>query len=175
MNFKDQYKHPNWQRVRLEALEAANFTCQRCGSSEEQLHVHHKRYIKGRMIWEYSGVELEALCEPCHAESHRDKELLQALIARLPSDAITDIYSLLSGYCSHVEGPACLHEIDLQSVENPDYFHLGKLAAAIDNKSYRLADVTDAFDGVEAISKSNGGIVEINFTARPRSEFEVVF
>lgn len=32
-----------------------------------------------------------------------------------------------------------------------------------------------AFDGVEAISKSNGGIVEINFTARPRSEFEVVF
>lgn len=174
MKFQDQYKHPNWQRVRLEALEAADFTCQRCGTSDDQLHVHHKRYIKGRMIWEYSGVELEVLCDPCHAQSHNDMELLKALISRLPSDAIPDIYSLLSGYCAHIEGPACLHDVDLSNVENPESLYVGKLAALVENKVSRVADLCNAIECLESISKSVGGVATINISAIS-SKREAVF
>lgn len=67
MDFKDQYKHPMWQKKRLEALNDAGFMCQRCCGDEEQLHVHHKVYVKGRKIWEYAISELSVLCESCHA------------------------------------------------------------------------------------------------------------
>jgi len=106
MEWKDQYKHPNWQRRRAEALESAEYKCQRCGDTETQLHVHHKRYIKGRMVWEYGTGELEVLCEPCHELSHAEKDALQEFIARLPSEAIPEILGLLLGYCEERPYPA---------------------------------------------------------------------
>jgi hypothetical protein len=100
MEWKAQYKHPNWQRKRLEALEAANFTCQLCGDKESQLHVHHKRYVKGRMIWEYANTELSVLCEPCHLDSHDQKNLFSRLIAESPIASHGEFAPLLYGYLS---------------------------------------------------------------------------
>lgn len=106
MEFKEQYKHPNWQKKRLEALTGADYVCQRCYDGDSQLHVHHKRYVKGRKIWEYATGELEVLCESCHELAHGEKEVLQSLIADLPSEAISEIISLVAGYCSVAIGPA---------------------------------------------------------------------
>ena len=36
------------------------------------LNVHHIKYRKGAMPWEYSDDELVTLCEGCHSEIHRD-------------------------------------------------------------------------------------------------------
>lgn len=58
LSWSQQYKHPQWQRKRLEALEAAGWECENCGEKETTLNVHHKRYVKGRMIWEYDVSEL---------------------------------------------------------------------------------------------------------------------
>ena len=52
-NFSAQYKHPLWQKKRLEALSGSGFECQNCGSKDDQLHVHHKSYVKGRNVWDY--------------------------------------------------------------------------------------------------------------------------
>lgn len=78
--WKDQYKHPLWQKKRLEALEAAGFECGDCGANEAQLHVHHRRYVKGRLIWEYALDELDVLCASCHEVAHEKKDALIGLI-----------------------------------------------------------------------------------------------
>lgn len=70
-DFWEQYKHPEWQKKRLECLEAAAWECQECGATDQELHVHHPRYIKGRMAWEYENTELQVLCETCHKAAHK--------------------------------------------------------------------------------------------------------
>lgn len=100
MTYAEQLKHPNWQRRRLEMLEAAGFECSRCGDKETTLHVHHPRYIKGRMAWEYDNTELEVLCADCHENHH----FCAKAIARLMQHA--DEYSILgliAGYLSQHE------------------------------------------------------------------------
>lgn len=94
-SYGDQLKHPNWQRRRLEVLSLADFSCQNCGEKETTLHVHHKRYVKGRQVWEYEDHELEVLCEPCHADRHYDIDLLQRLM--LASGDYRGAIGLISG------------------------------------------------------------------------------
>lgn len=74
MSYSEQLKHPNWQRKRLEVLEAADWSCERCFAENVTLHVHHRAYVKGRMAWEYENSELEALCKDCHEGEHADQE-----------------------------------------------------------------------------------------------------
>jgi hypothetical protein len=76
MAYAEQLKHPNWQKKRLESLQAAGWKCQRCEAKDETLHVHHKKYFKGRMAWEYSLHELAVLCESCHSSVHDDEDFL---------------------------------------------------------------------------------------------------
>lgn len=81
MTYAEQLRHPFWQRKRLEVLSAADFSCEDCGDAERTLHVHHKRYVKGRLAWEYEGHELEALCDSCHERKHGDKEVLEKMLS----------------------------------------------------------------------------------------------
>lgn len=108
-DFWAQYKHPNWQKKRLEALDDAGWACQECETKNDQLHVHHVRYIKGRKIWEYELHEFRVLCEACHAQEHIYKEAIGDLLTianryQIPSG---EIASLLFGYISRM-GPADL-------------------------------------------------------------------
>lgn len=97
ISWKDQYKHPLWQKKRLEALEVAGFSCEHCDDSESQLHVHHKQYFKGRRIWEYELSELSVLCEACHEEAHQLNDKLKAALAT--TDATTkQIIGYLDGH-----------------------------------------------------------------------------
>lgn len=68
MDYKEQIKHPKWQKKRLEILSRDNFTCQDCFDNESQLNVHHISYLKGAKIWEYENDMLLTLCNNCHNE-----------------------------------------------------------------------------------------------------------
>jgi hypothetical protein len=81
----------------LEILERDKFSCSNCGDTESTLHVHHRRYVKGRKAWEYTDAELETLCEPCHADEHRAAEMMQALNAE-PEFHVKAAYAFLVGY-----------------------------------------------------------------------------
>lgn len=70
MNYAEQYKSPHWQKKRLEMLSGAAYTCELCGDTETQLHVHHRFYRAGAKIWEYENYELAVLCEECHSMVH---------------------------------------------------------------------------------------------------------
>lgn len=143
MEWKEQYRHPLWQRKRLEMLEAADFTCQRCASKETHLHVHHKHYVKGRMIWEYEKYELEVLCEPCHDEAHADKNMLQEILSSIPTGAIPDITFLVFGFCCHIKGPARLDyenlDVGPSRFSNLRGYEVGRAAAAICNLGETLS------------------------------------
>lgn len=65
-SYAEQLRHPNWQKKRLEILSRDDFHCQLCFDGESPLHVHHKRYIKGRKPWEYDSRDLVTVCENCH-------------------------------------------------------------------------------------------------------------
>ena len=43
--YAELLKKPQWQKRRLQMLEKAGWMCAECGAEEQQLHVHHKRYI----------------------------------------------------------------------------------------------------------------------------------
>ena len=68
IDYKEQYKHPKWQKRRLQILERDNFTCKKCGDTETTLHVHHLIYYKGRTVWNYIDFDLITLCEHCHVQ-----------------------------------------------------------------------------------------------------------
>lgn len=60
MNYSKKLSHPRWQRRRLERLSEENFSCQICSNEDEELHVHHLYYDKGKDIWEYPNKALVA-------------------------------------------------------------------------------------------------------------------
>jgi len=70
LSWKEQYKHPNWQRKRLEILKRDNFTCRMCLNKDDQLHVHHLKYDKTKFIWEIHEMYLVTLCHSCHEKEH---------------------------------------------------------------------------------------------------------
>lgn len=95
MTYSEQLRHPNWQRKRLEMLQAANFECSNCGDKETTLHVHHKQYLKGHMAWEYNEHQLEVLCEQCHELAHDFSEDLKLILSLTdPIEAL----AILRGY-----------------------------------------------------------------------------
>ena len=70
MDYKDQLKHPKWQKKRLEILNRDEFTCQLCKSTEKTLHVHHLYYDYKKRLWEYKNETMVTLCEECHSFIH---------------------------------------------------------------------------------------------------------
>lgn len=68
MKYADQLKKPQWQKKRLDILNRDGFTCKACGDKETTLHVHHFKYQKGKLPWEYPDTNFITLCESCHEE-----------------------------------------------------------------------------------------------------------
>jgi hypothetical protein len=79
--FWDAYKHPLWQKKRLEIMQRDGFRCVSCDSEEDILNVHHTvPYRKGAKPWEYENKELTTLCENCHKEISEIVEYAKAVI-----------------------------------------------------------------------------------------------
>ena len=72
IEWKKQYNHPNWQRMRLFILDRDNFKCQKCGDEHSMLHIHHSHYSDG-FIWEINPKYLVTLCDRCHSKAHKKK------------------------------------------------------------------------------------------------------
>ena len=100
LTYKEQLLHTNWQRKRLEMLNAAGWKCVSCEAADQTLHVHHKRYIKGRMAWEYDESELAVLCDGCHRQEHDDMQVADELLAA--SDTAANA-ALIAGFLSHAD------------------------------------------------------------------------
>lgn len=96
-DFFENYKHPLWQKKRLEIMQAAGFRCQDCGSEDDTLNVHHAYYIKGNKPWEYPGESLRCLCETCHKERHAKLEALRYIVGLLPPQEVDQVIGYAKG------------------------------------------------------------------------------
>lgn len=73
---KKEYKGKNWLSQRRKARKRDNYTCQRCGITEEEfgqeLSVHHKiPFVMFNSYLEANRLHnLECVCEPCHRKIH---------------------------------------------------------------------------------------------------------
>lgn len=171
--YSEQLKHPNWQRKRLEVLDAAEWKCATCEATDKTLHVHHKHYVKGRQVWDYEVEELEALCEDCHESAHKAKALIDALIAQFPSLMWSRIAAMLIGYGEEHVDPA--YWLELGGRE--DFARAGQVAWFMGNMTLEQAremrDLCDELnpDGViQALRQMADIEIEVAFALRPASE-----
>lgn len=68
--YSELLRDPRWQRKRLEIFSRDKWACTRCANKEEELHVHHHQYKRGKLPWEYSDSSLTTWCDTCHREFH---------------------------------------------------------------------------------------------------------
>ena len=65
--YQRKLAHPDWQRVRLEVMKRDNFKCQKCGSDDKELHIHHRYYSNTfSNPQDYPLDALITLCYECH-------------------------------------------------------------------------------------------------------------
>jgi hypothetical protein len=64
--YSEQLKDPRWQRKRIEIMQRDNFGCQLCGDTQTELHIHHKKYLKNKLAFEYDNTHLITYCKHCH-------------------------------------------------------------------------------------------------------------
>ena len=83
MTYSEKLKDPRWQRRRLEKMKQADFACEVCADSTEELHVHHKQYLNGYEPWEYEDSLLLCLCRTCHDIMHMDQAKVKKHAERL--------------------------------------------------------------------------------------------
>lgn len=69
MDYNTQLKSIQWKNKRNLIIVRDKFCCQNCNSTYN-LQVHHKKYIFGRMAWEYPDSLLITLCRKCHIKVH---------------------------------------------------------------------------------------------------------
>lgn len=92
VSYYELFKHPQWQRKRLEILERAGFECEDCGAKENTLHVHHSYCERGRKPWEHPSQNLHWLREDRHKKAQDRKHLLDRQLGHI---ALSDMDTLL--------------------------------------------------------------------------------
>lgn len=169
MEFKDQYKHPLWQKRRLDVLEKNGFECSCCGDSESQLHVHHRQYFKGRKVWEYADDELEVLCDSCHEEAHHTVDELKEVLSTLPLDGLREVAALVAGFRSYAFGPSGFDggkTYNALFLSDPYAFRAGHIAAL----TMMLSDSTQD-DLAEQLDVSlAGGRIDVLIPSRKKAD-----
>lgn len=71
MNYTEQLLSTEWKNKRLIILKRDNYCCTIC-NYDKTLQVHHKKYIYGRMAWDYPNTLLQTLCRKCHVNIHNN-------------------------------------------------------------------------------------------------------
>jgi len=83
----EKLKDPRWQKVRLSVLQRDSWTCQHCGDTESELHVHHGVYKFGVEPWDYPLQYLRTYCKPCHERANESRLFTQCAHAALRLDS----------------------------------------------------------------------------------------
>lgn len=69
MSYEEQLKDKRWLKKRKEVLDKKGYICSNCGS-KFGLEIHHLKYKKDKMAWEYPMSNFVVLCRKCHKKMH---------------------------------------------------------------------------------------------------------
>lgn len=64
-----------WSEFSEQEIERQGGSCWACGS-EDNLVVHHLRYVWGKDPWDYESNDLRILCKDCHRAIHAAADLV---------------------------------------------------------------------------------------------------
>jgi hypothetical protein len=105
MSYSEKLKNPEWQKKRLEVLNRDNLTCQLCFDEKTELHVHHKKYIKGKEPWDIPTSNLQTLCKHCHGliEWHKQHPEFSISTVAYKDTAAADTYLFIAASISEGE------------------------------------------------------------------------
>jgi len=93
MNYKEQLLTFEWQNKRLKIIKRDNFCCVKCGS-KNQLEVHHKKYSKLKLAWQYPNSNFITVCKNCHDKIHIDRQISTFFIIKRQPKKIKRIEKL---------------------------------------------------------------------------------
>ena len=107
-SYSEKLKDPRWQKKRLKILERDDWTCQRCKSKTETLHVHHRRYLPNTQPWDHPDKLLLTLCDICHELESDDlpHALNEARLALQDTWLSLDIYLFAASFEFAAKNPA---------------------------------------------------------------------
>src|SRR5687767_732853 len=81
--YSELLRDPRWQKKRLQILERENWTCETCGATDQELHVHHGYYERDKMPWDYHDDTLHCLCWECHSLAEMQRKISAHLMSLL--------------------------------------------------------------------------------------------
>ena len=107
--YREKFKDPRWQKLRLKVLERDMWYCQICYDPDNTLHIHHRYYTPNTEPWDYPQESLVTLCEECH---QRETDTISESIAELVLAAKKQFFSLeIKEIAEAIEG----HKIEYPS------------------------------------------------------------
>lgn len=71
--YDEQLHDKKWLAFRKFIFEVRGKRCEMCGE-KDRLQVHHPKYRKGALAWEYNCNEVQVLCRDCHKAVHGIKD-----------------------------------------------------------------------------------------------------
>lgn len=112
MPYEQYLASPEWQRLRLHMLAAANNRCQLCNATQH-LRLHHRTYDRrGRE----TTADVIVLCETCHSKFHNRNTInTNALIKALINIAIAIDYARYAPDGNVTTAAAWLDKIGIQA------------------------------------------------------------
>lgn len=68
-HYEHLLKDERWKLFRLRVMSERGCSCEYCGSTET-IQIHHTKYVKGRLPWEYDIKDMRVVCRICHKKIH---------------------------------------------------------------------------------------------------------
>lgn len=93
MTYAEKLKDPRWQKKRLEIMERGGFSCNVCGDSKSELHIHHSEYCGNP--WDVPSTSLHTLCVKCHERVENFKKRLSIMLCSQPSHRMIERFLFL--------------------------------------------------------------------------------
>jgi hypothetical protein len=121
MTYAERLQDPRWDKKRKEILKRDCYTCRNCGTSNEELHVHHIKYFS-EDPWDCPDIYLITLCKSCHAT---EEDLKGADFYKIMQDVgltrleFINIQIALYSYFCHIPVRDINAVEDLQKIINP--------------------------------------------------------
>ena len=70
MTYTEQLRTFEWRLRSLIIMKRDGMKCVKCGCAKSVLQVHHTKYHKDLLAWEYPEKYLITVCDKCHNEIH---------------------------------------------------------------------------------------------------------
>lgn len=97
MGQNEAYKDPRYVTLRKKLIGERSGNCQRCGTPDARLTIHHGYYTHSTQPWDYESSTLWVLCWPCHTETQGELAAIHRQIALTHPSDLAGLFPIVAG------------------------------------------------------------------------------